>query len=119
MRLRIDTTGVEFRVAGVAKPRKDWENKALQAKTRDGRLIWSVRLLAFDSGAGPHGSMETIWVEVAGEEPKLVPNEVATIEGLTYAPWVAKNDKTSKHEIVRAFRAESIVHSATARRPAA
>ncbi len=49
-------TGVQFRVAGVAKPRKDWQDKERQATTRDGRPLWTVRLIAFDSGAGPNGS---------------------------------------------------------------
>ena len=114
MRLRIDRTGVEFRVAGVARPRQDWQDKERQATTRDGRPIWIVRLIAFDSGAGPNGSMETIWVEVAGEEPQLIPNEVADVQGLTYKPWV-----NNKKEIVRAFRAESVTVSGAARRPAA
>lgn len=116
MRLRIDTTGVEFRVAGAAKPRKDWKNKELQATTRDGRLIWVVRLNAFDKASS---TTETIWVEVAGDEPQVIPNEVHTIEGLTYAPWIGKKDKTEKYEIIRAFRAESIVHSGATRRSAA
>jgi hypothetical protein len=114
MRLRIDMTGVEFRVAGVAKPRKDWQNKENQATTRDGRPLWTVRLIAFDSGAGSNGSMETIWVEVAGDEPQLIPNEVADVQGLTYAPWV-----NNKKEIVRAFRAESVTVNGASRRPAA
>lgn len=117
MRLRIDTTGVEFRTAGAAKPKKDWQNKELQAVTPDKRPIWSVRLLAFDSGAGPNGSMEQIWVEVAGDEPQLVPNEVVTVQNLTYAPWVATGKK--KPEIVRSFRAESIVMAGNSSRRAA
>ena len=37
MRLRIETTGVEFRTAGAAKAKKDWQNKELQARTPDNR----------------------------------------------------------------------------------
>src|SRR5579864_5623674 len=100
MRLRIDTTGVEFRVAGAARPRKDWKDQDRQATLKDGRPLWTVRLIAFDTATT---SMETIWVEVAGDEPKLIPNEVAAVQGLSYAPWVNK-----KNEIVRAFRADAI-----------
>lgn len=112
-------TGVEFRVAGVARPKKDWQDKDRQATTRDGRLIWSLRLLAFDSGAGEKGSMETLWVDVPGDEPQLAPNDVVAVQGLTYAPWVAKNEKSGKYEIVRAFRADAIAYNGAARRSAA
>jgi hypothetical protein len=113
MRLRIDTAKVEFRVAGAVRPKKDWKNKELQATLRDGRKLWTLRLSAYDEA---NASTEMIWVEFAGDEPQVVPNEVATVLGLTYAPWVAKNDKTDKHEIVRAFRADSITHNGASRR---
>jgi hypothetical protein len=116
MRLRIEMTGVEFRVAGAPREKKDWKDKSRQATTPDGRPIWLLRLSAYDEG---NKSTETIWVEFAGEEPQVIPNEVATIQGLTYAPWVSKNDKTDKYEIVRWFRAEAITHPGAARRSAA
>ena len=37
MRLLIDTNGVQFRVAGPAKPKPDFKDKERQATTRDGR----------------------------------------------------------------------------------
>jgi hypothetical protein len=49
MRLRIDTNGVEFRVAGVARPRQVSKNDKRQKTTppSDGnRPIWTVRLTA-------------------------------------------------------------------------
>ncbi|MGI9004990.1 MAG: hypothetical protein ACR2FU_02125 [Streptosporangiaceae bacterium] len=55
-----------------------------------------------------------IWVEVAGQQPDLTPNEIASVQGLTYAPWV-----NSKKEIVRAFRAEAVALTGSARRAAA
>jgi len=46
---------------------------------------------------------ETIWVEVAGEEPKLTLDDLARVDGLVFAPWVNK-----KNELVRQFRADAI-----------
>ena len=68
MRLLIDTSGIQFRVAGPAKPRPDFKDKEQQATTPDGRPIWTVRLTRSTPGAR---RKETIWVEVAGDEPKL------------------------------------------------
>jgi hypothetical protein len=48
MRLLIDTSGIQFRVAGAAKPRPDFQDRDRQATTRDGEPIWTVRLDAID-----------------------------------------------------------------------
>ena len=112
MRLLIDTNGIQFRVAGVAKPRQDYKDKEKQAVSRDGRPIWTVRLDAIDAG---RETRETIWVEVAGDEPKLTFEGYPQVHGLVFAPWVGRDGK-----IKRAFRAESITALAEARRaPAA
>ena len=63
---------------------------------------------------GPAASTETIWVEVAGDQPQLALDEIAAVQGLTFSPWVNR-----KHELVRAFRAEAITIDGTARRSAA
>jgi hypothetical protein len=102
MRLKIDTNGVRFRVAGMAKERKDYKDKDKQAVTRDGRPIWTVRLNAVDTNT-EHGSSESIWVEVAGDEPKLILDELALVQGLVFAPWVGRDGK-----IRRAFRADAV-----------
>jgi hypothetical protein len=103
MRLRIDTSTVKFRVAGVAKPRMESRDSQVQKRTPkpDNRPIWTVRLTAIDTQAG---TAEQIFVEVAGDEPQLIVDEVATVQGLTYVPWVNRQS-----QIVRAFRAESII----------
>jgi hypothetical protein len=111
MRLRIDTSNVRFRVAGLAQPRNESRENKRQKTTPDGRPIWTVRLIAIDSAAA---STETIWVEVAGDQPQLVLDEIAAVQGLTFSPWVNR-----KHELVRAFRAEAITIDGTARRAAA
>jgi hypothetical protein len=100
MRLLIDTSSIQFRVAGTAAPRKDYKDKDQQAKDRDGRLIWTVRLDAVDN---ERETKESIWVEVAGDEPKLTFDGYAVVRGLVFAPWVGRDGK-----IKRAFRADAI-----------
>ena len=112
MRTRIDTSEAKFRVAALPKPRQQSRTNPAQRMTPDGRPVWSVRLTAIDTGSN---TSETIWVEVAGEEPKLTLDELARVDGLVYDPYVHKDT----HKIVRAFRAEAITALAEARRTAA
>src|ERR1700729_2616168 len=100
MRLLIDTSGIQFRVAGAAKPRPDFKDKERQATSRDGLLIWQLRLDAIDN---ERETKETIWVEVAGDEPKLTFDGFAQVRGLVYAPWVGRDGK-----IRRSFRADAV-----------
>jgi hypothetical protein len=100
MRLLIDTSGVQFRVSGTAKPKPDYKDKDRQAATRDGVLIWTVRLDAIDA---ERETKETIWVEVAGDEPKVTFDGYAVVRGLVFAPWVGRDGK-----IKRAFRADAV-----------
>jgi hypothetical protein len=46
---------------------------------------------------------ETIWVEVAGEQPKVTFDGYAAVRGLVFAPWVGRDGK-----IKRAFRADAV-----------
>ena len=87
-------------MAGVARPRPDFKDKDRQATSRDGRPIWTVRLDAIDAG---RETKETIWVEVAGDEPKLTFDGFAAVRGLVFAPWVGRDNK-----IRRAFRADAV-----------
>jgi hypothetical protein len=100
MRLLIDTSGIQFRVAGVAKPRQDYKDKERQAVSKDGRPIWTVRLDAIDA---EHETKEPIWVEVAGDEPRLTFDGYAEVRGLVFAPWVGRDGK-----IRRSFRADAV-----------
>jgi hypothetical protein len=100
MRLLIDTSGTQFRVASAAKPRQDYKDKERQAVNRDGELIWTVRLDAIEP---ERETKETIWVEVAGNEPKLTFDDYALVRGLVFAPWVGRDGK-----IRRAFRADAV-----------
>ena len=100
MRLLIDTRSLQFRVAGAVKPRMDYKDKDRQAKDRDGRPIWTVSLDAIDA---ERKTKEPIWVEVAGDEPKLTFDGYAVVRNLVFAPWVGRDGK-----IKRAFRAAAI-----------
>ena len=100
MRTELITNGIQFRVAGAARPRADFKDKDRQATTRDGEPIWTVRLDAIDT---VRETKETIWVEVAGEEPKLTFDGYAVVHGLVFVPWVGRDGK-----IRRAFRADAI-----------
>ena len=100
MRTKIDTSGIQFQVAATAKAKQDYRDKARQATTLDGRPVWTVRLTATDT---VHETNETIWVEVAGDEPKLTFNGFAVVQELVYAPWVGKDGK-----LRRAFKAEVV-----------
>jgi hypothetical protein len=59
-----------------------------------------VRLDAVDA---VHESKETIWVEVAGDEPRLTFDGYALVRDLVFAPWVGNDGK-----IKRQFRAETV-----------
>ena len=100
MRLLINTDGIQFRVASPAKPKPDYKDKERQATTRDGEPVWTVRLDAIEPD---REARETIWVEVAGEQPGLTFDGYAVVHGLVFAPWVGRDGK-----IRRAFRAESV-----------
>lgn len=100
MRTKIDTSGIQFQVAATAKPRTESKQSDKQKITLDGRPIWNVRLIATDT---VRETTETIWVEVAGDEPKLTFNGFAVVHELVYAPWVGRDGK-----LHRAFRADSV-----------
>jgi hypothetical protein len=113
MRLLVNTDGIRFRVAGTVRPKRKSKDNPEQRLTPDGLPVWQFRLDAIDAG---RETKETIWVEVAGDEPKLTFDEFATVSGLTFAPWVGQNGK-----IVRQFRADSVVPESGSKpvRPAA
>jgi hypothetical protein len=111
MRLRIETSETKFRVAALPAPRQESRENKTQRKTPDGRPIWTVRLTAIETGSN---RTETIWVEVAGDEPKLTLDELAQVTCLVFSPWVNR-----KGEMVRSFRADSITALGESRRAAA
>ena len=112
MRTKIDTSEVKFRIAALPRARQQSRSNPAQRMTPDGRPVWTVRLTAIDTGSN---TSETIWVEVAGDEPKLTLDELAQVHGLVYDPYVHKDT----HKIVRSFRADSVTVLGEARRPAA
>ena len=72
--------------------RQSHEGLQGQGKAGDhsGRPVWTVRLVATDTR---RETKETIWVEVAGDEPKLTFDGYAQVHSLVYAPWVGKDGK--------------------------
>lgn len=115
MRLLIDTDGIRFRAGGPAKPKQDFRDKSKQATTPDGRPIWVVRLTAFDTRT-EQGSSESIWVEVAGDQPKLAADELVQVESLVFAPWIG-GPARKDHKIVRNFRANAVELAPAAGKP--
>jgi hypothetical protein len=99
MRTLIDTTGVQFRTASLPRPKKFGENEP-QATTKDGRPIWVVKL---DAVEPDRERKESIWVEVAGDEPKVPFDDFVQVTDLVFVPYVSKTGK-----IGRKFRAEAI-----------
>jgi hypothetical protein len=110
MRNKIDTSGIQFRVAATAKA-KHYKDDQKQATTPDGRPVWTVQLDAIDAA---HERKETIWVEVAGDEPKLTFEGFATVRELVYVPWVGRDGK-----IRRAYRADAVENAASPKQHAA
>ena len=108
MRLKIDTSEVRFRAGGSAKPKRVRNE---DARTPDGRPVWVVRLTAVDA---VRETAETIWVEVAGDEPKLTVDDLVQVHNLVYAPWVNRDGK-----IVRSFRADAVASADAVLRKAA
>ena len=102
---------MQFRVAGLPRPKK-FKDSEPQATTQDGRPIWTVRLDAIEPD---RQTKETIWVEVAGDEPKVTFDAPAQVHGLVFAPYVSKTNG----KVGRKFRAESIATLADARKASA
>ena len=98
MRLLIDTNGVQFRVAGPAKAKPDYKDKERQATTRDGQPVWTVRLDAIEPD---REARETIWVEVAGEQPRLTFDGYAVVPGVRTVGRARRQDQARVPRRVR------------------
>ena len=93
MRLKIDTDGIQFTVARQAKAKQDYKDKERRATTRDRKPIWTVRLDAIEP---EREARETIWVEVAGEQPRLTFDGYAVVHGLVFAPWSGRRQDQAR-----------------------
>ena len=100
MRLRIKTDGVPAPGGRPGQAQAGLQGQGPAGHHAGRRPIWVVRLDAFDTTAR---HKESIWVEVAGDKPKLTVDDYAVVRGLVFAPWVGRDGK-----IVRDFRAEAI-----------
>ena len=67
--------------------------------------------------ATEHGSSESIWVEVAGDKPKLTVDELVEIDALVFAPWISGPQRRD-HKIVRTFRANAVTLAEASAKPA-
>jgi hypothetical protein len=96
MRLRIDTTGVQFFCTRAAEQRTVHETGAPRIDKETGLVLWQVQLMALDHDGG-----EVLAVTVAGE-PKVKVAEPVTVDALVAMPW-SQGDRSGV-----AFRAASI-----------
>ena len=117
MRNKIDISTVTFRVMGVG-PRQVSRMDKTQKTTPDSdgrRPIWSVRLMARDTELN---TTEQLFVEVAGEMPQLMVDELAVVSNLTYMPWatVEQVNGHPKGKIMRSYRADAVTQDVPARR---
>lgn len=96
MRLRIDTTGVQFFCTRAAEQRTVHESGAPRIDKETGSVLWQVQVMALDGAGG-----EVLAVTVAGE-PEIGVGEPIAVEGLIAMPW-SQGDRSGV-----AFRAASI-----------
>jgi hypothetical protein len=96
VRLRIDTTGVQFFCTRAAEQRTVHETGAPRIDRETGQPLWQVPVMALDSSGG-----EVIAITVAGQ-PTVGVGEPVRVEGLTALPW-SQGDRSGV-----AFRAVSV-----------
>ena len=96
MRLRIDTTAVQFFCTRAAEQRTVHETGAPRIDKETGLVLWQVQLMALDQDGG-----EVLAVTVAGE-PEVKVGEPVAVDGLVAMPW-SQGDRSGV-----AFRAASI-----------
>lgn len=96
MRLRIDTTAVQFFCTRAAEQRTVHETGAPRIDKETGLVLWQVQLMALDQEGG-----EVLAVTVVGE-PKVKVGEPVAVDGLIAMPW-SQGDRSGV-----AFRAAPI-----------
>jgi hypothetical protein len=96
MKLRVDTSGVQFTVTRAAEEKRD-QNGKQKADRNTGELLFTVQLMALDETGG-----EMINVTVAGQPPKVTVGQFARVVELEAIPW-ATNGRNGT-----AFRARAI-----------
>ena len=96
MKLRVDTSGLEFRVAKPPEPVKEYGTE--KVKEDGGRPLFSVKVFALGDG-----DAEVLAVKVAGAPEGLVAFQPVELHELTAQPW-SMGDKSGV-----AFRASAIV----------
>lgn len=96
MRLKIDTTGVQFFCTRDAQPRTDRDTGAPRVDRETGEAQWQVQVAALDATGG-----EVLNVTVSGQ-PEVAVGAPVTVEELVAIPWT-QGDRSGV-----AYRAGSI-----------
>lgn len=96
MRLKIDTTGVQFFCTRPAEARTDRDTGAPRLDRETSLPLWQVQLAALDETGG-----EVLAVTVAGQ-PEVAVGQPLKVEGLYAIPWT-QGDRSGV-----AYRAASI-----------
>ena len=95
MKLRIDTSRVQFSVTLNPAPKNDQNGK--QKFTRDGLPMWQTQLQALDETGG-----EIVMVTTSGVKPDVTTGMFVTPVGLEAVPW----NTNGKHGVV--YRASEL-----------
>ena len=97
MKLRIDTTGMEFMAAGPPEPVVDYDTKQPKTDADSGATLHSLQLVVLgDDGA------DVIAVKVPGAPKGVAKGTAVKVTGLVAVPW-SMNDRSGV-----AFRAASV-----------
>lgn len=96
MKLRVDTSGVQFTVTRAPEEKRD-QNGKQKADRNTGELLFTVQAMALDETGG-----EMINVTVAGQPPKVTVGQFVRVVELEAIPW-ATNGRNGT-----AFRARAI-----------
>ena len=103
MKLRVDTTQVQFIVSRLATPKVERESGKQRADRATGELLFQFQVMALDDTGG-----EVLNVSVCGE-PKLTVGQQVRLEGLIAISW-SQGERSGV-----AFRCERVVPAEAAR----
>lgn len=97
MKLRIDTTGMEFMAAGPPEPVVDFDTKQPKTDSESGAELHALQLVVL----GEEGA-DVISVKFPGRPKGVVKGTAVRVVGLVAVPW-SMNDRSGV-----AFRAASV-----------
>ncbi|MGZ4560439.1 MAG: hypothetical protein ACXVXJ_05625 [Mycobacteriaceae bacterium] len=103
MKLRVETTQVQFIVSRLATPKVERDSGKQRADRTTGELLFQFQVMALDDTGG-----EVLNVSVCGE-PKLTVGQQVRFDGLIAIPW-SQGERSGV-----AFRCERVVPAEGAR----